>query len=143
MQEPGIKQGKSKASKKRRRKEEVKQQVLSDWYLEADPPEGTVRAWTDGSEQAGVDGGKAAGYGVWFGALHRLNCAQELPGQRQTNNRAEMTAALCVLKIVPNWVRLQICTDSQLVVNTVLYWLAGWEHGGRKTKSGKLVENAD
>ena len=33
-------------------------------------------------------------------------------------------------KMVPTWVPLQICTDSQLVVDTVLYWLAGWERRG-------------
>ena len=89
-----------------------------DW----DPPEGTVRAWTDGSEQTGVGGKQYAGYGVWLGELHRLNCAQLLPGQQQTNNRAEMAAPLHVLKVVPNWVPPQICSDPQLVVDTVLYW---------------------
>lgn len=94
IQRPGITQGECKALKKQRRKEEVKQQVLKECDLEEDPPEVTVRAWTDGSEQAGLDGNQYAGYGVWFGASHVLNCAQVLPGQRQTTVRAELTAVL-------------------------------------------------
>ena len=51
-----MKQGESKAGKKRSRKEEVKQHIPSDWDLETDPPEGTVRAWTDGTEQTHTRG---------------------------------------------------------------------------------------
>ena len=67
----------------------------------------------------------------------------KLPGLRQTYNRAQMTATLHVMKIVPKWAPLHICTDSQLVVDTVVYWMAGWARRGWKTKTGKLVENAD
>ena len=48
-----------------------------------------------------------------------------------------------MLKIVPKWADLQICTDSQLVVDAILYWLEGWERRGWKTKAGKKVENED
>ena len=48
-----------------------------------------VRAWTDGSEPKGVDNTKYVGYGVWFGMEHQLNCAEKLPGQRQTSTRAK------------------------------------------------------
>ena len=102
-----------------------------------------MRAWTDGSEQKGLDGRPYAGYGVWFGHRHVLNVAEKLIGVLQTNNRAEMTAVLHVLKIVPSWADLQICTDSQLVVDAILYWMEGWERRGWKTKTGKKVENED
>ena len=78
-----------------------------------------VRAWTDGSEQKGLDGRPYAGYGVWFGHGHVLNVAEKLIGLVQTNNRAEMTAVLHVLKVVPIGADLQICTDSQLVVDAL------------------------
>ena len=61
----------------------------------------------------------------------------------QTNNRAEMTAVLHVFKMVPHWADLQICTDSQLVVDAIIYWIVGWERRGWKTKAGKQVENED
>jgi len=38
---------------------------------------------------------------------------------------------------------VQICTDSRLLVDTVLYWIEGWQHKGSETKSGKLVEIVD
>ena len=108
-----------------------------------DPPVGVVRAWTDGSEQKGLDGRPYAGYGVWFGHGHVLNVAEKLIGLVQTNNRAEMTAVLHVLKVVPIGADLQICTDSQLVVDAILYWIVGWERRGWKTKAGQQVENED
>ena len=54
-----------------------------------------------------------------------------------------MAAALLGLKVVPPSAPLQICSDPQLVVDTVLHWLAGWERRGWKTELGRLVENAD
>jgi len=88
--------------------------------LDKEPPQGVVRAWTDGLEREGIDGRKYAGYGVWLREGHCLNASEKLLGLVQTNNRAEMTAVLYVLKRVPKWVPLQICTDSQLVVDMVL-----------------------
>ena len=41
-----------------------------------------------------------------------------------------MTAVLHVLKVVPIGADLQICTDSQLVVDAILYWIVGWERRG-------------
>ena len=102
-----------------------------------------VQAWTDGSEQKGLDGRAYAGYGVWFGPGHVLNVSEKLMGVLQTNNRAEMTAVLHVLRIVPKWAALQVCTDSQLVVDAILYWMEGWERRGWKTKAGKQVEKKD
>ena len=114
MEESGLIRGESKDTRKRKRKEEVKEQVVREWSLEEEPPTGVVRAWTDGSEQKGLDGRAYAGYGVWFGYGHSLNVAEKLLGILQTNNRAEMTAVLHVLKIVPKWVELQICAYLQL-----------------------------
>ena len=51
-----------------------------------------------------MDGNQYARYGVWFGAQPILHGAYVLLGERHTNNRAEMTAALRVLGGVPNWV---------------------------------------
>ena len=139
QEEPGLISGESKDTRKRKRKEEMKENVLGEWGLEEEPPPGVVQAWTDGSEQKGLDGRAYAGYGAWFGYGHILNLAEKLPGIPQTNNRAEMTAVLHVLRIIPRWVELQICTDSQLVLDAILCWMKGWERRGRKTKRGKQV----
>ena len=72
-----------------------------------------------------------------------MNVSEKLLGFVQTNNRAEMTAVLYVLKMIPKWVTLQICTDSQLVVDTLLYWMEGWKRKGWKTSTGQDVKNKD
>ena len=115
---------------------------ITDFLMIMVPVEqkGFMPGSVDGS---GVDGKQYTGYWVWFGEGHILNGAYKLPGLRQTNNRAEMMATLHAMKIVPKWAPLHICTDSQLVVDTVVYWMAGWEIRGWKTKTGKSVENAD
>ena len=81
--------------------------------------------WTDGSQQTGVDGKQYAGYGAWFGAGHALNFSAPLKGNLQTNNRAELTAAIEVLKIAPQTTELQLCVDSQLVTDGATLWLEG------------------
>ena len=82
-----------------------------------------------------MDGKQYAGYGVWFGVRHQLNCAEKLPGPRQTNNRAEITAALHVLNVVLSWVPLQIArTSSQKAWCTVD---GGHPNGQKATKQKK------
>ena len=73
---------------------------MKEWDLEEEPPEGVVRAWTDGSEKKGLDGQQYAGYGVWFGEGHTLNGAYKLLGSRQTNNRADSAYGLCSTKAI-------------------------------------------
>ena len=95
-----------------------------------------VRAWTDRSEQKGLDGRAYAGYGVWFGYGH-IQCGRE-PTRNSADKQQSRNdgGAECVLE-------LQICTDLQLVVDAIQYWMKGWERRGWKTKAGKQVENED
>ena len=74
--------------------------------------EGVQRVWTDGSQQTGVDGKQYAGYGAWSGEGHALNFSAPLQGSLQTTNRAELTAAIEVLKLAPRTTELQLCVDS-------------------------------
>ena len=53
LEEPGLISGESKETRKRKRKEEIKEQVVGQWDLDKDPPPGVVRAWTDGRAYAG------------------------------------------------------------------------------------------
>ena len=80
---------------------------MSEWDFERVPPAGTGRAWTDGSEQKGVGSNFCAGYGVWIGPRHQLNCSDKLPGLRQTNDRAEVTAGRA------------ICTEDGTTMGTI------------------------
>lgn len=65
------------------------------------------------------------GYGIYFGENDPRNLSAKLQGD-QTNNRAELTAILETLKLVPTG-DLEIITDSNLAVNTFTKWIFGWK----------------
>lgn len=60
-----------------------------------------------------------------------------------TNNRMELTAALEGLRTLPDGADACVVTDSQLLVNSMTTWLAGWKRKGWKTAAGKPVKNQD
>lgn len=59
-----------------------------------------------------------------------------------TNNRMELTALLRGIDLIPAGVPTTIWSDSNLAVQTVNQWAAGWERNGWKRKRGP-VENLD
>ncbi|MEA1901968.1 MAG: RNase H family protein [Actinomycetota bacterium] len=60
-----------------------------------------------------------------------------------TNNRMELTAMIAGLKMVPGDTPVVIYTDSQLVVNILTKWAAGWEAKGWKKKSPGAIKNIE
>jgi ribonuclease HI len=60
-----------------------------------------------------------------------------------TNNRMEYTAALEGLRSLPAGGRVCIVTDSQLMLNSMTTWIAGWKRKGWKTAGGQPVKNQD
>jgi ribonuclease HI len=60
-----------------------------------------------------------------------------------TNNRMEYTGVLEGLRSLPDGSTVCIVTDSQLVLNSMTQWLAGWKRKGWKTASGSPVKNQD
>jgi len=60
-----------------------------------------------------------------------------------TNNRMEYTAVIEGLRATPADEPVCIVTDSQLVLNSMTQWLAGWKRKGWKTASGAPVKNQD
>lgn len=71
------------------------------------------------------------------------NISETLAGSRQTNQRAELTAILRALDIVPKNRDVTIITDSQYAMNCVTVWHTNWRKNGWKTSAGKAVENKD
>lgn len=55
-----------------------------------------------------------------------------------TNNRMELTALIEAYQILPEDAQVTIYSDSQLCVNTVNQWAAGWEARGWKRKGGPI-----
>lgn len=71
------------------------------------------------------------------------NISETLPGPRQTNQRAELTAILRALQIVPRNRDVSIVTDSRYAIDCVTVWHINWRKNGWKTSAGKAVENKD
>jgi ribonuclease HI len=59
-----------------------------------------------------------------------------------TNNRMELTALIEAYESLPADSAVTVYSDSQLCVNTVNQWAAGWEKRGWKRKSGP-IKNLD
>jgi ribonuclease HI len=55
----------------------------------------------------------------------------------------EFTAALEGLRSLPAGSRVCIVTDSQLMLNSMTTWIAGWKRKGWKTAGGQPVKNQD
>ena len=66
-----------------------------------------------------------------------------MQGSIQTNDRAELTAAIDVLKLAPRTTERQLCVDSQLVTDGATLWLEGWRRRGWKTKKGQTIKNVN
>ncbi|ESZ95707.1 hypothetical protein SBOR_3927 [Sclerotinia borealis F-4128] len=103
----------------------------------------TVKVWTDGSSRGNGKVGAVAGYGVFFGDGDERNISAPLEGNPQTNQRAELTAALRALETVPLDKHIEIVTDSNYTINCATVWYKGWEKKGWKTSTGKEVMNLD
>lgn len=60
-----------------------------------------------------------------------------------TNNRMELTAMIAGLRMIPTDQEVDVYTDSQLVVNILTKWAAGWEARGWKKKSPGPIANLE
>lgn len=60
-----------------------------------------------------------------------------------TNNRMELTAMIAGLLMIPADSPVDIYTDSQLVVNIITKWAAGWKEKGWKKKSPGPIANLE
>lgn len=60
-----------------------------------------------------------------------------------TNNIAELTALLELLRSTDPAVPVEVRMDSQYAMNAVTKWLPGWKRNGWKTSAGKPVANRE
>ncbi|MCB9555700.1 MAG: ribonuclease HI [Deltaproteobacteria bacterium] len=58
--------------------------------------------------------------------------------EETTNNRMELQALIVAYQLIPEDAELTIFSDSQLCVNTITQWAAGWEKNGWRRKSGPI-----
>ena len=71
------------------------------------------------------------------------NLSAPRPGPRQTNQRAELTAILRALEIVPKNRDVSIITDSKYAIECLTNWFVKWRQNNWKNAAGKPVENRD
>ncbi|OGM39635.1 putative ribonuclease H [Aspergillus bombycis] len=121
----------------------TKEQKITTKTKATGPP-GMLRIYTDGSS---LNNGRAlasAGVGVYFGpGDNSRNVSEPLKGNRQTNQRAELTAILRALDIAPRHRDVTIFTDSQYAIKCVTVWYAKWQRNKWLTSENKPVENKD
>ena len=97
-----------------------------------------MRIFTDGACKGNP------GPGGWGALLRYGEHERELfGGERETtNNRMELTALIAGYQLVPAGRVAVVMTDSQLCVDTINSWAAGWEKNGWKRKRGE-IKNLD
>ena len=81
------------------------------------PPAEIITVYTDGCCFRNGKANSQAGVGVYFGSNDKRNISEPLTGSLQTNQRAEITAAIRSLQSVPTNSRVVLLTDSIYVVN--------------------------
>ena len=91
----------------------------------------TPEVYTDGSFGLEAPRTGFARYGVWFGPLDPRNMAQPLEGEVQTVNRAELSACIAALRVVPRGQALRVVTDSKYVYDGILKHIRRWRLQGR------------
>lgn len=121
--------------------------------------EGILDIYTDGASKGNGQIGAHAGFGVWFGPndprcvvptstaisvlKSRRNNHGPLQGEKQTNQRAELTAISRAVDIAPIDREARIYTDSHYSMKCLTEWFQTWESKGWKNAAGRPVENRD
>eukprot|EP00941_MAST-03F_sp_MAST-3F-sp1_P004509 g4509.t1 len=128
----------------------------SDGKGKTDNGDGFEIVYTDGACSNNQNQEKSlAGYGVFFGVDDERNISKPLKGKEQTNNRAEMTAILCVLQHYMDLLKsnpdpdekkpkgVTVKTDSAYSIKGLTKWIVKWKRNNWKTAANKPVKNQD
>uniref|UniRef100_T1JJN0 ribonuclease H n=1 Tax=Strigamia maritima TaxID=126957 RepID=T1JJN0_STRMM len=101
-----------------------------------------AEVYTDGACEYNGGSGAKGGIGVYWGPGNSKNVSEPLKG-RQTNNRAEIRAAMrAVSQAKENGLPdLTIKTDSEFLVKSQTKWMDNWQRNDWKTASGGPVKN--
>ena len=107
-------------------------------------PEEVLARYTEGPDTGIFTDGSCdpnpgpGGWGmVW---VERGQIIEERHGHEgeTTNNRMELQALIEAYLLLPEGKALTVYSDSQLAVNTINQWAAGWEKRGWKRKTGPI-----
>ncbi len=95
--------------------------------------ENEIKVWTDGACKNNGTNKASAGVGVWFAPNDDRNISEPLFGERQTNQRAELMAAIRCVEITNNSLKnhkitkLMVYTDSMYVKKGITEWVHAWK----------------
>ena len=94
-----------------------------------------VVVYVDGACKNNGQTDSRGGCGVFWGENHDLNCLEPLLGDKQTNNRVEMSAAVIALSqaIDRNITKLTIVSDSRYLKEGISNWINTWKLNGWKS----------
>lgn len=124
----------------------VEEQRAQRFCPDPNEPSDMLHVYTDGacSHNGGINGTARAAIGVYWGPNHPMNVSERLAG-RQTNNRAEIHAAVRALQQVRSvgGRNVTIYTDSSFLINSVTKWMDGWIKKGWKLSDGQAVKNKE
>jgi ribonuclease HI len=91
--------------------------------------------FTDGSCSGNPGPG---GWGAVYVRNNRVVEERSGTDPATTNNRMELRAMIEGLSMIPEGETTVVYTDSNLVVNTLTKWAAGWEKAGWRRKDGEV-----
>lgn len=98
----------------------------------------TSGVFTDGSAQPNPGPG---GWGVVWVEGGEIQDQRHGHDPNTTNNRMELTALIEAYRLLPEDATARVLTDSQLCVNTITKWAAGWARRGWRRKGDKPIKN--
>ncbi|MGH0036935.1 MAG: ribonuclease H family protein [Myxococcota bacterium] len=92
--------------------------------------------FTDGSCEGNPGPG---GWGFVWVENGKIVASDHGHDPQTTNNRMELQALIAAYEALPEDAVITIYSDSQLCVNTINQWAAGWEKRGWKRKTGPIA----
>jgi len=107
------------------------EQVLERFH--AGPDSGV---FTDGSCEGNPGPG---GWGFVWVENGRIVASRSGHDPQTTNNRMELAALIAAYETLPADADVTVYSDSQLCVNTINEWAAGWERRGWRRKTGPIA----
>ena len=104
-----------------------------------------VLIYVDGACRNNGQSEAKGGCGVYWDDYHPLNCSEVLLGEKQTNNRAEMSAAIIALSqaIAIGLTNITIISDSRYMKEGISNWIKKWKVNGWKTQTKTDILNKD
>ncbi|GAB6020761.1 Ribonuclease H1 [Chamberlinius hualienensis] len=119
-------------------------QTVLETSAESETVDSPVHVYTDGACSSNGKINSQGGIGVYWGPNNPMNVSEPLFG-RQTNNRAEIMAAVRALRQAKSagYKNVVLHTDSQFLINGITKWIRKWKANGWKLSSGGSVINKE